>query len=325
MNMTKQPLVSVVTPVYNGEKYLAECIESVLKQTYQNLEYIIINNCSTDGSSEIIQAYAEKDNRIWFHNNKELISAAENHHTGFRHMSPKSKYCKVLHADDWLFPECIEKMVNLAEANQSVGIVASYRLDGNLVNLDGLPYPSHVLSGREVCRDSLLGGPYVFGSPSSLLIRSDIVKNRDPFYDESRFPFFSDTAVCYEILREWDFGFVHQVLTFTRRHNETQTARLARRLDVVNHLILLKEYGKTYLEQNEYEQYLQIRINNYYHYLGNKFFNTWDKNFWNYHRSIFERVGCRLDWAKVIMAAIHEKLEIVLFPIKKVLKMKVSL
>jgi len=87
----------------------------------------------------------------------------------------------------------------------------------------------------------------------------------------------------------------------------------------------LKEYGKTYLEQNEYEQYLQIRINNYYHYLGNKFFNTWDKNFWNYHRSIFERVGCRLDWAKVIMAAIHEKLEIMLFPIKKVLKMKVSL
>ena len=189
MNLSEQPLVTVVTPVYNGEKYLVECIESVLAQTYQRLEYIIVNNCSTDRSPEIIKAYAEKDSRIRLHNNKELISAAENHHTGFRQMSPKSKYCKVVHADDWLFPECIEKMVNLAEENPSVGIVGSYRLDGNWVNLDGLPYPSHVLSGREICRAFLLGGPYVFGSPTSLLIRSDIVRNRDPFYDESQIPF----------------------------------------------------------------------------------------------------------------------------------------
>ena len=43
-----EPLVSVVTPVYNGDKYLADCVESVLKQTYQNWEYVIVNNCSTD-------------------------------------------------------------------------------------------------------------------------------------------------------------------------------------------------------------------------------------------------------------------------------------
>jgi hypothetical protein len=235
-------------------------------------------------------------------------------------MSPESKYCKVVHADDWLFPECIEKMVNLAEANSSVGIVGSYRLDGNWVNLDGLPYPSHVLSGREICRASLLGGPYVFGSPTSLLIRSDIVRNRDLFYDESRFPFFSDTAVCYEILQEWDFGFVHQVLTFTRRHNETQTATLARRLDIVNHLILLKEYGRLYLDQSEYEQLFQLRLQSYYNYLGNRLSKTWDKVFWNYQRTIFERIGCRLEWTEVVKAALQEKLDIILFPARKMLK-----
>ena len=320
MNLSEQPLVTVVTPVYNGEKYLVECIESVLAQTYQRLEYIIVNNCSTDRSPEIIKAYAGKDSRIQLYNNKELISAAENHHTGFRRMSPESKYCKVVHADDWLFPECIEKMVNLAEENPSVAIVGSYRLDGNWVSLDGLPYPSHVLSGREICRAFLLGGPYVFGSPTSLLIRSDIVRNRDPFYDEFKFPFFSDTAACYEILQVWDFGFVHQVLTFTRRHNETQTATLARRLDIVNHLILLKEYGRFYLDQSEYERCFQLRLQSYYNYLGNKLSKTWDNNFWNYHRATLERIGYRLDWIKVFKTALQEKLDIILFPARKMLK-----
>ncbi|MCB0227477.1 MAG: glycosyltransferase, partial [Anaerolineae bacterium] len=54
----RQPLVSVVTPVYNTDKYLADCIESVLAQSYDNWEYVIINNCSTDRSLEIAQRYA---------------------------------------------------------------------------------------------------------------------------------------------------------------------------------------------------------------------------------------------------------------------------
>jgi hypothetical protein len=249
--------------------------------------------------------------------NKEFVSALENHHIAYRQIPPESKYCKVVHADDWLFPECIEKMVNLAEANLSVGIVGAYRLDGVWVNLDGLPYPSHVLPGREICRRSLLGGPYVFGSPTSLLIRSQIMRQRDPFYDESRFSFFADTAVCYEILQKCDFGFVHQVLTFTRRHNETRTT-LARRLDIVNHLILLKEYGRLYLNQSEYEQIFQTRLQSYYGYLCNKLFKTWDSNFWNYHRAILEQIGYRLDWVKVFRAAVEEKLDIILFPVKKI-------
>ena len=55
MKLPKEPLVSVVTPVYNGEKYLEECIESVLNQTYKNWEYIILNNCSTDRTLEIAE------------------------------------------------------------------------------------------------------------------------------------------------------------------------------------------------------------------------------------------------------------------------------
>ena len=58
------PLVSVVTPVYNGEEHLRECVESVLRQTYENWEYVIVDNCSTDGTAEIAAEYATPTTRI---------------------------------------------------------------------------------------------------------------------------------------------------------------------------------------------------------------------------------------------------------------------
>src|SRR6266581_1256369 len=87
MDMQTQPLVSLVTPVYNGEKYLAECIESVLVQTYQNWEYIIVNNCSTDRSREIAEGYAKQDARIRIHTNQKFVGMIQNHNIAFRQIS----------------------------------------------------------------------------------------------------------------------------------------------------------------------------------------------------------------------------------------------
>src|SRR6476660_9156223 len=128
MRPDTQPLVSVLTPVYNGEQYLAECIDSVLAQTYQNWEYCIVNNCSTDRTLDIAQKYADKDKRIRIHNNTTFVGCDANGNIAFRQISPNSKYCKVVHADDWLFSDCIMQMVELAEANPNVAIVGAYAL-----------------------------------------------------------------------------------------------------------------------------------------------------------------------------------------------------
>src|SRR5437868_10080618 len=127
MTLVSEPLVSVITPVYNGEKYLAVCIESVLAQTYQNWEYVIVNNCSTDRSLEIAQAYAQQDARIRVHNNREFLKAMPNWNHALRQMATESAYCKIVHADDWLFPECLARMVEVAAAHPTVGIVSAYR------------------------------------------------------------------------------------------------------------------------------------------------------------------------------------------------------
>src|SRR6184192_1386806 len=100
MNLASAPLVTVLTPVYNSEKYLSECIESVLAQTYENWEYIIVNNCSTDRSLEIAQGYARKDDRVRIHNNRNFVGLIENHNIAFRQLAPQSKYCKIVIFDE---------------------------------------------------------------------------------------------------------------------------------------------------------------------------------------------------------------------------------
>ena len=152
MSLDKQPLVSVMTPVYNGEDFLAECIESVLNQTYQNFEYIIVNNCSKDRSLQIAQEYAKKDPRIKIHDNEKFVGVIDNHNTAFNLMSPNAKYCKMVSADDYIFPDCIAKMVELAEANPSIGFVGTYQLSGDIVRWQGFMYPTIVFPGRELGR-----------------------------------------------------------------------------------------------------------------------------------------------------------------------------
>src|SRR5215813_10168299 len=93
------PLVTVLTPVYNGEEFLAECIDSVLAQDYDNWEYHIVDNCSTDGTRSIAQSYAERDSRIHVTLNTTFVNVAENHNRAFRLVSPESRYFKVVSAD----------------------------------------------------------------------------------------------------------------------------------------------------------------------------------------------------------------------------------
>jgi len=214
MNTDTQPLISIVTPVYNGAQYLGECLESLRAQTYQHWECVVANNCSTDGSGAIAREYAAKDSRIRVEDGKEFLRAVPNFNRALRHISPASKYCKIVFADDWIFPECLELMVAVAEEYPSVGIVGAYGLQGRQVMWAGLPYPSKLVSGREICRKLFLEDLYVFGTGTSLLFRADLVRSHDPFFNESNLH--SDSEACLALLKTCDFGFVNQVLTFTR-------------------------------------------------------------------------------------------------------------
>ena len=291
MDSESPPLVSVVTPVYNGEQYLAECIESILAQTYQHWEYVIVNNCSTDGSLEIAQSYAERDERIRVYDNSEFLSSITNWNQALSHISTESRYCKVVHADDWIFPECLAQMVALAEANPTVGIVGAYRLNEEKVDLDGLPYPSSVVRGREAGRLSLKRKPlFLFGSPTSLLFRADLMRQEEAFYDKSLIH--ADTDVCFRILQKHDFGFVHQVLTYTRRHNESVTSFISQfSTHYFQRSLQVKKYGPFFLSETEYAQRMEDIAQSYHAMLARSLFGLKGSEFWAYHQKNLAELG----------------------------------
>ena len=212
--MKSHPLVSVVTPMYNEEEHLADCIESILAQTYSNWELIVVDNCSTDRSLEVAWRYASKDSRIRIVKSQTCIRALANHNRALEQMSSDSKYCKVVFADDTILPECLERMVALAEEYPSVGIVGAYGIEGARVMWEGIPYPTKTVVGRELCRSLFLDKVYVFGTPTSLLYRAEVVRQNRPFFNESNLH--GDSEACVVALKTWDFGFVHQVLTISR-------------------------------------------------------------------------------------------------------------
>jgi len=313
MPTSQAPLVSVLTPVYNGDAYLRDCIESVLAQTYPHWEYVIVDNCSTDRTLEIAREYAAKDARIRISNNTDFVRAIENHNNAFRQISPDSRYCKIVAADDWLFPECLEQMVRIAEEHPSVAIVGAYGLRETEIESVGLKYPSRFVSGREICRARLLGGAYYFGAPTSVLYRSSIVRSRHAFYNETNLH--ADSEVCFEFLKEHDFGFVHQVLTFRRERSDSLTA-LSRKLNTYSPMILLElvKYGPIYLTEAELRQRIQNHLRSYYAYLGRQLLKVRERDYWKFHRSKLAELGYPMSAPRVAAAALAAAFDFLLNP-----------
>ena len=310
---TTGPLVSIVTPVYNNAEHLKECIESVLAQTYANWDYTIVDNCSTDGSAEIARRFAEKDPRIRVRENKRFLRALENHNAALRYISAASTYCKVVFGDDWIFPECLAKMVSLAEKYPSVGIVGAYALEGTRVRWTGLPYPSHVLSGREICREHLLRDLFVFGSANSILYRADLVRSRDLFYNEAHIN--ADDEACFELLKNCDFGFVHQVLTFTRvRPGSIRVISGNLQTSFPAFLQILLTYGRDYLTPEEYEARLDRHVWEYYRFLGKSFMLNHDTKFWSYHTTQLAESGVGFSRARLVKGTLETLLGAFLNP-----------
>ncbi len=115
-------MISVVMPVFNGEKFLKIAIESILNQTYTDFELIIINDGSTDKSAEIIKSYT--DNRIRFLENEGNRGIFYTRNRLFEEV--KGKYIAILDCDDYAEPKRLEKQVNFLDKNNEFGLVGSW-------------------------------------------------------------------------------------------------------------------------------------------------------------------------------------------------------
>lgn len=116
--MRKEPLVSVLMPVYNGEKYLAEAVESILSQTFADFEFLIINDASRDRTVEIIESYG--DPRIRLVHNETNLKLIATLNKGIE--LARGKYIARMDADDISLPNRLERQIKFLEANPSIAV-----------------------------------------------------------------------------------------------------------------------------------------------------------------------------------------------------------
>jgi glycosyltransferase involved in cell wall biosynthesis len=224
--MNSSPLVTIGVPVYNGEKFLNECLESISKQTYDNWECLIINNRSSDSSLAIAESFALKEKRFKVYTNEEFVDMPTNFNNTFKYVTDKTKYFKVVCADDWIFPEYVEKMVDLMEQYPNAGICSSFRMDHNDVNCFGLDYrKGPVYDGKEILLRQFLDSD-ITGSETTVLYRMETlkkIKDYPTIFSYTCYHF--DTSLAYELLSISDLCFIFQVLSHTGRSESTYTSK----------------------------------------------------------------------------------------------------
>jgi len=120
LNKKNKPLVSVIMPMYNADKYVTEAIESVLFQTYDNIEFIIIDDGSTDYSYFIADYYKNNFDNIILHKHKKNLGIVFSRNLGFNLMSPKTKYVAIFDADDIMLKDKIAAQVEYMENNPDI-------------------------------------------------------------------------------------------------------------------------------------------------------------------------------------------------------------
>jgi glycosyltransferase involved in cell wall biosynthesis len=128
--------VSIIVPVYGTEKYLPACIESICRQTYSDLEIILVDDQSPDKCPEICDSYAQKDSRITvIHQQNKGVSGARN--TGLQHAT--GDYVMFLDSDDELYPEAVEILLSDSQSYEADVVSASQRIvgtNGNVISVE---------------------------------------------------------------------------------------------------------------------------------------------------------------------------------------------
>lgn len=116
--------VSVIIPVYNVEQYLSRSLDSIISQTYKNLEIICINDCSTDGSAEVLEQYRELDERIMVYNNTEKQTASYSRNLGIEKST--GKYIMFIDGDDYIASNYVESMVKHISSKDAEVVISDY-------------------------------------------------------------------------------------------------------------------------------------------------------------------------------------------------------
>lgn len=148
-------LVSIVLPVHNGEKYLRTAIDSILNQTYKNIELIVVNDFSNDSSEEIVKEYISRDKRVNLINNEINLKLPASLNAGFR--SANGKYLTWTSDDNILYPEMVERMIR--ELGKGCSFVYA---DVDYIGEDGKLLNAQNVHGDDIWVENVVGASFMY-------------------------------------------------------------------------------------------------------------------------------------------------------------------
>ena len=204
-------LVSIIVPIYNAEKYLGSCIQSVLRQTYTNWELILIDDGSTDKSGRIAEEYGFADERITVFHQKNLgVSLARNQGID----EATGNYVVFLDADDELIEDCLAKTVNIAEETNA-DVVAGRSCENQELFQDRI-----IWTGAEALENSLKDHLFTYSACAKLIRREFIGKTR--FTPDIRIN--EDSYFVFQLLCKQNvFVLTNDVIYFYRANSESSS------------------------------------------------------------------------------------------------------
>jgi glycosyltransferase involved in cell wall biosynthesis len=210
--MEKESLVTIGVPTYNSERYIKDCLDSILKQTYSNLEIIVSDNGSTDGTEEIV--FSCKDPRIRFNKNPENLYCYGNYNAIINLAG--GDLLAIYHSDDVYKPSIVEKEVEFLRHHHGVAAIFT---EAEMINLKGISFgelrvpekfsEKEVLNFKQAYNGFLESGDFLI-CPSAMFVK-EIFKEVGHFKEE-RFFSSSDAGIWKGLLRKYG---VQEGLVFT--------------------------------------------------------------------------------------------------------------
>jgi glycosyltransferase involved in cell wall biosynthesis len=239
------PSVSVCLPVYNGEEFLGEAIESVLNQSFTDLELLIGDDASTDSSQEIAKKYAEKDKRIVYWKNSQNKGLFGNYNECMNRAT--GTYIKPFAQDDILDSKLIERMVAGFKAAPEIALIACARRivdDNGIETSQTFEYTSTtIIDGNEKVRDDLLTVTNGIGEPSTVMFPRAYLG--DGF--DVRLHHLGDIEYWHRLILDKKLLYIAEVLCSFRRHAKSTTNRNAREMRYGLDMLLLGKKYKQFL------------------------------------------------------------------------------
>jgi len=236
------PLVAIVTPVYNGEAFLAGTMASVQAQTYANIVHLVLENASTDSTPRIIAQFEGGKIPLLVARNETLLPMIANWNRASELIPEQAAYFIYLCADDTLQPDAIARMVAAAQSDPAVmAVTAAVKANDQIVDF-GWPRDQAVFDGRDVLR-------YVFTQLPPLdariaLFRRTVLDLARPFFDPT-LQASEDMEALMRAIAGAKMGFVHEPIAMVREHAGNASNQTTRplKLQFLDHVLVLRRYA----------------------------------------------------------------------------------